>query len=530
MTLGSGNRGGVRQPSPVLSFAFWRNSLLLTINPISNWIATSMGFAFSAAVDWPSVPELRWQFVGFAIGVVLLSFGLAGLSLFLFQRKTVDRSFVYFSLFSFLYAVRLIFRLGFLRPAVPASAAFWKYSDLVINNFVDNFIVVPLTLFLIEVVGTRWKTFLQYLLAFQIVFAATRFSSELFHKAEHPLDIIYHVVIIAYCALLIAYPFSFSSARRMPKEVKVVYAGLAIFGIFIVQNNLADLGLAPRGQNIEPLGFFVLVCCLGYVAASRSHSNGQRLLSLQKELEIARQIQSSILPREAPRVAGLDIAAQYVPMAAVAGDFYDFLALDEKRIGILVADVTGHGVPAALIASMLKTALAAQFVHAADPARVLAGLNRALCGKFEEHFVTAAYVFLDSEKQILRYAGAGHPPLMFGSVDGKQTAFREIDSNGLLLGLSESAAYSAVELPFRPGDRCILYTDGMLEARNGAQEEFGLSRFLGFVEKQAHLAAAQLVNASLAELTRWSGKGESGPREDDITIIAVDFERVSPNR
>lgn len=206
-------------------------------------------FPMAAAMDGLTVPELRWQLVGFAIGAVILSFGLAGLSLFLLQRRTVDRSLVYFSLFSFLYAVRLIFRLGFLRAVVPASAEFWKYSDLVINNFVDNFIVVPLTLFLIQVVGARWKMFLQYLLAFQIVFAATRFCSKLFHKAEHPIDIIYHVVIIAYCALLTAYPFSFSSERRMPREAKVVYAGLAVFGIFIVRNNLADLGLAPRGQK-----------------------------------------------------------------------------------------------------------------------------------------------------------------------------------------------------------------------------------------------------------------------------------------
>lgn len=502
---------------------------MLTINPMSNWIASPMGFAFFATVDWPSAPELRWQLAAFAIGVVILSFGLAGLSLFLYQRKTSDLSLLYFSLFSLFYAIRLIFRQGFLHSLVAAPESFWKYSDVLINNFVDNFIIVPLTLFFIEVVQARWKTFFRWLLAFQIVFAATRFSSKLFHKAEHPVDIVYHVVIIAYCALLIAYLFSFSRQRSMPREMKIIYAGLAVFGLFVVRNNLGYLGVL-RGRDVEAFGFLALVISLGYVAASRTHSNEQRLLSLQKELEIAREIQSSILPRELPRVAGLDIAAQYVPMTAVAGDFYDFLILDEKRVGILVADVTGHGVPAALIASMLKTALAAQSAYAADPARVLAGLNHALCGKFEEHFVTAGYVFLDSEKQILRYAGAGHPPLMFGSVDGKETAFREIDSNGLLLGLLEDAAYSALELPFRPGNRCILYTDGMLEAKNAAQEEFGLSRFLGFLEKQAHLAAAQLVSASLAELARWSGKGESGAREDDITLIAVDFERLSPNR
>ena len=488
-----------------------------------------MGLAFSASVDWPQIPELRWQLAGFAIGVVILSFGLSVLSMFFFQRKTSDRSLLYFSLFALFYAIRLIFRQSFLHSLVAAPESFSTYSNVLINNFVDNFIIVPLTLFVIETVEERWKRFLHGVLAFQIILATVRFFVNLLGNGKRPVELVYHVAVVGYCALLVIYPFTFSRGRRMRREMKVLYAGLGVFGLFVVRSNLGYLGVF-RGRDVEAFGFLALVISLGYVAASRTRSNEQRLLSLQKELEIARQIQSSILPREVPRVAGLDIAAQYVPMAAVAGDFYDFLLIDEKRVGILVADVTGHGVPAALIASMLKTALAAQSAYAADPARVLAGLNHALCGKFEEHFVTAAYVFLDSEKQTLRYAGAGHPPLMFGSVDGKETAFREIDSNGLLLGLSEDAAYSAMELSFRPGDRCILYTDGMLEAKNGAQEEFGLSRFLGFVEEQGHLAAAQLVSASLAELTRWSGKGESGAREDDITLIAVDFERLSPKR
>lgn len=501
---------------------------MLTINPIANWIASPTGFFLSAAVDSPSAPELRWQLAGFAIGVVILTFGSAGLSLFLFQRKTSDRSLLYFSLFSLFYAIRLIFRQSFLHFLVAAPESFWKFSNVLINNFVDNFVIVPLTLFVIETVEERWKRFLQGVLAFQIILATLRFFVNS-SGVRRPVELVYHVAVVGYCALLFVYPFTFSGGHRMRREMKVLYAGLAVFGLFVVRSNLGYLGVL-RGRDVEAFGFLALVISLGYVAASRTHSNEQRLLSLQKELEIARQIQSSILPREAPRIAGLDIAAQYVPMAAVAGDFYDFLVMDEKRIGILVADVTGHGVPAALIASMLKTALAAQSGYAADPARILAGLNHALCGKFEEHFVTAAYVFLDAEKQILRCAGAGHPPLILGCVNGKGIAFREIDSNGLLLGLSEDAAYSALELPFRPGDRCILYTDGMLEAKNDAQEEFGLSRFLRFVERQAHLAAAQFVSASLAELTRWSGKGESAAREDDITLVAVDFERLSQQR
>ena len=98
-----------------------------------------------------------------------------------------------------------------------------------------------------------------------------------------------------------------------------------------------------------------------------------QLLAIQKELETARQIQLSILPHEIPKVRGLDIAARYIPMTSVAGDFYDFLVVDEKHIGILVADVSGHGMPAALIASMLKIAFAAQAANAAHPEQVLPG-------------------------------------------------------------------------------------------------------------------------------------------------------------
>jgi sigma-B regulation protein RsbU (phosphoserine phosphatase) len=177
-------------------------------------------------------------------------------------------------------------------------------------------------------------------------------------------------------------------------EIRIFLAGFLVWGLFVVHANLLGLKILS-GHNVEFLGFLVFVACLGYVSAYRTFANEERLLAINKELEIARRIQSSTLPQFVPTLAGLEIAVRYAPMSAVAGDFYDFLCLDEKRVGILVADVTGHGVPAALIASMLKVAFASQAAHAHDPVRVLTGLNGALCGKFEEHFVTAARRFLE---------------------------------------------------------------------------------------------------------------------------------------
>src|SRR5271154_250233 len=170
----------------------------------------------------------------------------------------------------------------------------------------------------------------------------------------------------------------------------------------------------------------------------------KQLLAIQKELETARQIQLSILPSEIPKIEGLDIAARYIPMTSVAGDFYDFIVVDEKHIGILVADVSGHGMPAALIASMLKIALSAQGAHAADPAQVLAGLNQMLCGKFQYQYVTAAYLFVDMQKRTLTYAGAGHTPLLLWG--GSSKGVRDVAENGLVLGKFPFATYSSVEL------------------------------------------------------------------------------------
>ncbi|HKN33908.1 MAG TPA: SpoIIE family protein phosphatase [Terriglobales bacterium] len=471
-----------------------------------------------------SVAELRWQLTGVAIGVVVLSIGLVGLTLFIFiRRKTDDRSLVFFSLFSLLYGIRLICGQSIVKFLLPGSPSIWKHFDLVL----ECFIVIPLTLFLIETVQPHWRVLLRWVVDIQVAFGTARLFAGLYGFSEGAMRIANDVIVVAYCVLLASYPFSLRSGQRLPREFKVVYAGFVVFGLFVVHSNLIDLGLV-RARGLEPVGFLVFVCSLGYLAAFRAFSNEERLLSIQKELEIARQIQSSILPRRIPQIAGMEIAARYLPMTAVAGDFYNFIVVDEKRVGILVADITGHGVPAALIASMLKVAFTAQSARAADPAQVLKGINHSLCGKFETHFVTAAYLFVDAEKQIFRYAAAGHPPLLFGSAGpNRRGAFCEIESNGLLLGISEDATYPALERPLHPGDRCILYTDGVLEAKNAAQQEFGTAGCLKFLGSQSNLAAAPLLTAFVDALTQWSGTTDGGGHEDDITLVVVDFERQS---
>jgi phosphoserine phosphatase RsbU/P len=247
-----------------------------------------------------------------------------------------------------------------------------------------------------------------------------------------------------------------------------------------------------------------------------------QLHALNEELEMARQIQLSILPHSVPQLPGLDIAARYSPMTSVAGDFYDFIQIDDQHIGILIADVSGHGLPSALIASMIQVALAGQASHASEPAKVLAGLNSALAGKFTMNFVTAAYVYLDLEKTFLRYAGAGHPPVLrFRDSEGKTAQLLE---NGIVLGMIDDADYTALEIPLEPGDRHVLYTDGIPEAANASEEQYGFDRIMRYIDAHHAVPANQFADNFVAEIASWSNQSMVG-QKDDITLLVFDFNR-----
>ena len=251
----------------------------------------------------------------------------------------------------------------------------------------------------------------------------------------------------------------------------------------------------------------------------------RQLSTMNSELEMARQVQLSILPSEIPHLPGLEIAARYLPMSSVAGDFYDFLVPDDQHVGILVADVSGHGLPSALIASMLQSALAAQSPHASDPTQVLAGLNRAIHGKFERHYVTASYLFVDTLQGTVRYSGAAHPPfLVWQARTGRITEYVE---NGLMLGPFGDSPYSAGTLSLEPGDRVLLFTDGLLEVKNAAGRDFGVDGVRQILECKHDLPPGRFADALLYALSNWS-EDAIGPRQtDDITIIAIDFQGTS---
>ena len=471
-----------------------------------------------------SLADVRSQTPMILAGFILLAVGVAGMTLFFVRRQSRDLTLIYFSIFTILYAVRYLWHIPVVHSLADVSGPFMDH----VNLWITVTILIPFLLFLRAVLDLQTRTLLNLCLTVAVIFAVVSITADLFGmRMSLAYSLNNYIVLAVVGSLMINLVVMRSRGLGQPwvGEYRVLTIGLVVFGAFVLVENVASLGLGPGRRGAEAFGFLFFVGCLGYVAAHRAFANEHRLLAIDKELEIAQQIQSSILPREVPRIAGLDIAARYLPMSAVAGDFYDFFALEKNQLGVLVADVTGHGVPAAIIASMLKVAFGGQKAHARQPELVLAGLNQALSGKFVDHFVTAAYLYADLDAKIVRYAGAGHPALLRGSrLNGSASS---VEENGIVLGMFPEAVYTSLEIPLQSGDRYVLYTDGLLESANAQAEEFGLSRCEQFLGAHSQLAAAALADELLSEVARWSARSSVNLQADDITLVVIDWQDPS---
>jgi sigma-B regulation protein RsbU (phosphoserine phosphatase) len=302
---------------------------------------------------------------------------------------------------------------------------------------------------------------------------------------------------------------------------RVLFAGLLAFFCTFSIDRVLRTELGHWRVGVEPYGFLGLVVCLSYVTAQRVLADDKRLLSLTDEMRAAARIQEAILPSKFPLLENVRIAVRYAPMTAVAGDLYDFPPASPDCIAVFVADVVGHGVPAALVAAMVKMAISRRCGHDSEPAMVIAGLNAILCDEAREQYATAVYLRLDTVSGVGRYSAAAHPPPLLWR-RGKQS-LEVLGETGLLLGVRPKEAYADSEFSFEVGDRVLLYTDGLLEAENAAGESFGNAALGTFIKERQEFGAEQFVDLLLKEVLAWSRDGTRAGQEDDITIVVIDI-------
>jgi phosphoserine phosphatase RsbU/P len=297
---------------------------------------------------------------------------------------------------------------------------------------------------------------------------------------------------------------------------RVLAFGTLVFALAALWGNLSRPLHYQPPHLLGHFAFAVFLLSFGYVAAQMTFANERRLLSIENELEVARQLQLSILPAIIPEVGNLRIAVAYRPMTSVAGDFYEFIPVDRKRVGFLVADVTGHGVSAALIASMIKVAIQSVVGWAHDPREVLRGLNRILSPQLRNQLVSAAYLWLDTENGKASYSAAGHPPLL----RWRKGKLERIESNGLLFGVVADPNYPVCDLPMDSGDRFLLCTDGVIEPENARGDSFGERKLEQVVRDNESRSPSELSDQLLSEIGLWQSASQA--QQDDITLIVID--------
>lgn len=245
---------------------------------------------------------------------------------------------------------------------------------------------------------------------------------------------------------------------------------------------------------------------------------------LEHELQVARKIQEQILPKEVPAIPGWQLSAYWQPARAVGGDFYDFVLFPDGKLGVVIGDVTGKGVPAALVMATTRSVLRAVVEHLETPSEILAKINDILCLDMPASmFVTCLFAVLDPTNGQLRFANAGHDLPYQRTSSGVV----ELRARGMPLGLMPGMEYMEAEAVLRPGQSLILYSDGIVEAHNPAGEMFGFPRLRQEITKlqpQAKLQCTDLIQFLLKSLAEFTGPGWA--QEDDVTFVTL--ERHSP--
>jgi phosphoserine phosphatase RsbU/P len=246
---------------------------------------------------------------------------------------------------------------------------------------------------------------------------------------------------------------------------------------------------------------------------------------LDLDLSLASSVQQMLLPREAPHVAGFDVAMRYAPAQKVSGDFYDVFAVSETRLAVAVGDVSGKGVAASLLMAICRTHLREIAPRFESPARVLRELQRALAGEIKKDmFVTLIYAVIDTEYDEVTFARAGHELPLFGHLDQISNSYAEqfVRSDGMAIGLVDETLFAEVitdqRMPLRLGDAFVLYTDGITEAVNGAGEEFSGVRLASVLRANHEQSASSISDA--IELAVRVFVGDTPPR-DDATLVTV---------
>lgn len=343
--------------------------------------------------------------------------------------------------------------------------------------------------------------------------------------------------------LLYVIPFMLlAMIRKIPYSV-ILGTGMIFFTIsfayeFMYVNQLI---FVVHVINATSLGLIVLVICQSYVLSdrfsqalesseslfremekkieSRTLELSNTLSLMNENLEFAGMIQQALLPKLNPSSSRYKTAAVCVPAEILAGDFYNFHVFRGGGLGIFVADVTGHGIASALIASMVNILFSTGRSDAGSPAIFLKTMNDELTGNIENQFITACYAYLDDSARSVTFVRAGHEPVLIHS--RRENRVMRYQPRGMLMGYEKGIDYEEMTIPVSPGDRVFLYTDCIIEVRNRQGDDFGINRLEDFILRNQTTSIEDILKLIIGELEVWSNR--NAPFHDDLTMVIIEI-------
>ncbi len=290
-----------------------------------------------------------------------------------------------------------------------------------------------------------------------------------------------------------------------------------------------DLNAKIKGLNIgaddflqKPINQKELVArTMSLLRLKRTHDLlFERNMLIKKELEAAKKIQQFIIPHDFSHIPYPKISGKYLPMEDIGGDFFDVYKINEDKTAFVIADVTGHGIPAALIVTMAKMIFSVYSSVTESPKELLSSVNKDVYKfMFDGQYFSAFYALYDNKKKILKFSNAGHTlPLLYRSSSGK---ILSLDTNsGFFVGIMEESYYEEKAVKIEKGDCLILYTDGLTEMKNKNREDFGEKALAKFITKNRDISGNDFCSKLLNEVMAFSDYSD---KSDDLTFMFIEF-------
>lgn len=297
-----------------------------------------------------------------------------------------------------------------------------------------------------------------------------------------------------------------------------------VLGVLAVMNRMDGRAFNETDQNLMQALADQASVSIHYARFSSALDEKRRL---DYDLGIARRIQTALLPKEIPQIEGVDIAAFSVPAQQIGGDYYDFIAVDDRHLGIVIADVSGKGVPGAIVMSICRSLLRTEAYGCLSPAKVLREVNRSLSGDLsEDMFVSVLYMILDTESRELTVCRGGHVHPILSPMRGAEP--RIIKSGGLAIGLADTEVFEAAleekKVQLNPGDMVVVYTDGVTEAHDRGEQEWGVLNLAQTVQA-VNFEGGDVTTLSSRVRQRLLEFSRSAQQYDDMTFVALQIAR-----